>query len=210
MDTPSLVEALSAAMDARANQIRTALPARVVVYNRTEQTADVRPEVWPDGEEAPIIPTVPVIWPRGGGGYLVFPLTGEVKPIPGDTGLLLACEADIAEWRRTGEAGGPADSARHHLQNAVFLPGLVSQGHNLSAPAGATVLDGAGDLRLGGSAAFQHVIMGEPLIGAFTAWIADVNLALLALGLPPPGIAVSNANLLFNLNNALSGVVKVL
>lgn len=170
MDTPTLAEALSAALDARASQIRTALPGVVVEYHRTLQTADIRPTVWPDGEEAPILPSVPVVWPRGGGGYLVFDLTEDSKFVPGDTGLIIVCEADLAEWRRTGEAGPPADAARHHLQNAVFIPGLVPAGREFAHFAGSAVLDGAGDLRLGGALASHALAFGDLWSGDFNTW----------------------------------------
>jgi len=144
-------EVIGQAMDARADEIRTAMPARVISYSLTAQTAEVQLTVWPGGEEPPVIPSVPVIWPRGGASYLVMPLAAD------DTGLIICCEADLAEWRRTGEAAAPADLARHHLQNAVFIPGLAVASDTVVQYANTTILSGD-DVRLGdANAAFRVV-----------------------------------------------------
>ena len=191
--TPSLPEALRMALDARAGQIRTALPGVVVEYHRAEQTADIRPTVWPDGEEAPILPSIPVVWPRGGGGYLVFPLTDDSKWAPGDTGLIIVCEADIAEWRRTAEVGSPADVARHHLQNACFLPGLVPIGREVSHPAGTVVLNGAGDLRLGEASATHALAFGDDWAVDFDTWRIAHNTWVDAVALAVGGLGGASA-----------------
>jgi len=176
VDTPTLAEALAAALDARAAQIHTAVPARVISYDAAAQTADVAPATWTGSTAPPVVPRVPVVWPQGGGGYLVFPLHG------GDTGLLVACEADISEWRRTGEEGPAADAAVHHQANAVFIPGCNPAASTLSAPAGATVLDGAGDLRLGDGTATNHVAQGEDLNAALVTLFGVIATQILAAG----------------------------
>jgi hypothetical protein len=149
MDRPSLAEVLVEALDSRAAQIRTALPARVVRYYQASQEADVQPLVSPDGIDQPIIPLVPVCHLRASAdaSYLALPVSH------GDTGLLICCEADIREWRRTGEAGTAPDAARHHLHSAVFLPCLTPTASVLTHPAGSTVL-AATDLRLGSATAW--------------------------------------------------------
>ena len=190
MDAPDLTEAIRAAIDARAGQVRTALPARVMEYNRATQVADVRPEVWPEGEEAPIVPTVPVLWPRGGNAYLHFNLTPHTKFTPGDTGLLVCCEADLAEWRRTGEAAAPADTARHHLQNAVFIPGLVPSGHDLDHFPTTTVL-AASDLRLGVHDATKAALHADLLVDLNSVFIAITAWA--NPGIPYPNWAAASA-----------------
>ena len=167
MDTPTLAETMAAALDARADQIRTAMPGEIVTVNAT--TVDVRPTVWPGGEAAPIIPSVPIEWMRVGTAYLVLPLA------VGDTGMLTVCEADIAEWRRTGESGQPADVARHHLQSAVFRPGLGVASSDIGIPIGFAALVAA-DLRLGDAGAVRAVVhdaLLPPLtnfLGALVTW----------------------------------------
>ena len=180
MDRPTLAEVLQQAMDARAAQIRTAIPAEVFDYNRRSQEASVRPTVWTDGEEPPIIPFVPVYWPRGTGAYLHMPLREHTDKVKGEMGLLIACEADISEWRRTGEDGPPADAARHHLQSAVFFPGISSYDRVLypEPDATSTILSG-GPVRLGDVSATAAVVheelLGElsTLLGFLSTWVTN-------------------------------------
>jgi hypothetical protein len=182
MDRPSLAEVLVEALDSRAAQIRTALPARVVRYYQNSQEADVQPLVSPDGIDQPIIPLVPVCHLRASAdaSYLAMPVSH------GDTGLLICCEADIREWRRTGEAGTAPDAARHHLHSAVFLPCLTPTASVLTHPAGSTVL-AATDLRLGTAAAASAVAIETlyPDLGSFlTQMNIWGNLVGIATGAP--------------------------
>ena len=210
MDTPTLAEALAAALDARAAQIHTAVPARVVSYDAAAQTADVAPATWTGATAPPVVPRVPVVWPQGGGGYLLFPLHG------GDTGLLVACEADISEWRRTGEEGPAADAAVHHQANAVFIPGCNPAAAVLSAPAGATVLDGAGDLRLGSALAVASALLGSAFtadlgtwLAAHTVWVNAVAVAVPALAGSAGTMTAATTALQAALPGHESGTVKV-
>jgi len=182
MDRPTLAEVLQQAMDARAAQIRTAIPAEVYSYAHLTQIADVRPTVWTDGEAPPIIPSVPVYWPRGDTHYLHMPLRVHTDKIKGDMGYLIASEADMGEWRRTGEEGPPADAARHHLQSAVFFPGIPSYDRTLYPPPDNTslILSG-GPVRLGDPSATAAVVHEEllaelsTLLGMLGPWALQVQ-----------------------------------
>jgi len=180
MDRPTLAEVLQQAMDARAAQIRTAIPAEVYVYSHSTQTASVRPTVWTDGEAPPIIPYVPVYWPRGNGAYLHMPLRAHSDKWLGTMGLLIACEADIGEWRRTGQEGPPADEARHHLQSAVFFPGIPSYDNVMyPEPDNASCILAGGPVRLGDPSATSNVVheelLGElsTLLGFLSTWVTN-------------------------------------
>jgi hypothetical protein len=175
-DRAPLAEVLQEALDARAAEIRTALPAVVVSYDRVVQRANVRPAVWPQGEEQPILENVRCVFPRGGGGYLHFQVAA------GEAGILIACEADIQAWLRTGEVGPAPDVARHHLQNAIFLPGIAVDGSELSPapPVSGVVLEGAGDLRLGTGAATEPPLGGNLMVTAVTNLAQAVNVWSLA------------------------------
>jgi len=194
MDRPTLAEVLQQAMDARAAQIRTAIPAEVYSYAHLTQIADVRPTVWTDGEAPPIIPSVPVYWPRGDTHYLHMPLRVHTDKIKGDMGYLIASEADMGEWRRTGEEGPPADAARHHLQSAVFFPGIPSYDRTLFPPPDNTslILSG-GPVRLGDPSATSNVVHDElltelsVLLGYLSVWATNVQLII--------GAVVGTANL---------------
>lgn len=130
-----LAELIRKAMEHRLADVRTAMPARVQSYDVTTQTVDVSPLVreitetaGDDIEEAlPVIPSVPVAFPRAGGFFVTFPI------VPGDTGQIVICDRSIDQWRTRGSqsftpeygyAVHPLDKRRHGLAGAVFYPGL--------------------------------------------------------------------------------------
>jgi len=127
--------------DAREERLRldmeTAFPARVQRYDPDLQVADLVPLVrrqvpQPDGshttEALPVLPCVPVIFPRMGQWFVSFPVE------PGDTGLVIVCSGDIGPWRiGGGDVTDPGDLRRHHMSHAVFLPaGLVPRARKLT------------------------------------------------------------------------------
>ena len=146
-------------LDARAQQQSleqfTALPGRVQSYDAATQLADIVPCVrhpvpQPDGttlcEDLPVIPDVPVLWPRVGAWFFAMTL------VPGDTVQLLFNSADIGPWLvGDGSTVNPADLRRHHLAHAVAIPGLYVQQKALANAPRATGPTGAmlsGDVAL--------------------------------------------------------------
>jgi hypothetical protein len=122
-----------------------AYPGRVQEYHADTQTADIVPLIrqqvpQPDGsyalEELPVLPSVPVVWPRVGAWFLAMALA------PGDTVQLLCNTSAIGHWRTgTGDVTDPGDLRRQHLAHAVALPGLYTRGKALAhAPSGDTGL----------------------------------------------------------------------
>lgn len=122
-------EMIRAAIDNALSEMRVALPARVESVDTAAQTVDVRPmllqrSVNDDGEvtteQLPVLPTVPVSWPRGGGFFVSMPLT------VGDTGLVVFCDWSIDQWRSRGGSSpaDPLDIRAHSIASAVFVPGL--------------------------------------------------------------------------------------
>jgi len=116
-----------AVLDARIADVHTALPAKVISYDATNQVADVQPLVKDVYEDAagvlrtrsyPTIPSVPVAFLRGGGYFVSLPLS------EGDTGMLIFCELPIDRWRSTGQESHPVNARRHGVGNAVFYPGV--------------------------------------------------------------------------------------
>lgn len=141
-DLPPSEEGLIRAwIDHALNDLQVALPGRVESYDATTQTANIQPLVrharrLPDGttehEDYPVIPSVPVLWPRAGGWFLAMHLAA------GDTVQLLVNSAAIGHWRAStsGEVTDPGDLRRHHLAHAVAIPGLATRGAKLRhAPA---------------------------------------------------------------------------
>lgn len=124
--TPSLAEVISAAQDARLQNVHVALPARVESFDASKQLADVQPLLLvplinEDGSETtvrlPVIPNVPVIFPRGSGFHLVFPLA------VGDNVMVIFSERSLDLWKAKGGEVNPVDQTYHGLAGAVCYPG---------------------------------------------------------------------------------------
>lgn len=131
---PTLTDVLRAAMDQRLADVHTALPGRIESYNADEQKADIkpllkRPLVDENGDDIPseilpIIPNVPIRFPRGGGGgsggfFISWPL------VRGDFVELHFHERSIDQWKSSqGQDTDPVDLRMHDLSDAVACPGL--------------------------------------------------------------------------------------
>lgn len=155
---PDLSEVLDDVITSRLADVHTAIPGTIKTYDAAKQTAEVIIQVRAatpsqDGdtvaEEHPVIPNVPVQWPRGGGYALHFPLA------PGDHVLLVFSEAAIGHWRATGQVADPGDLRRHSLAYPIAIPGIAPESSPIGdAPAGMAVLNvGSGVFRVGGPSA---------------------------------------------------------
>jgi len=110
-------------------EIHTCFPAQVLAYNVTAQTVDVQPAVQrelpsdvadePFGAESmPILYSVPVQWPRAGGGALTFPI------LVGDWVGIECAEQSLLVWRQSGGADvSPGLDDPHGLNGAIARPG---------------------------------------------------------------------------------------
>lgn len=157
--TVDLAELIEGAIASQLLDLHTAIPGKVKSYDAAKQTAEVIIQVRAatpaeDGstvaEEPPVIPNVPVQWPRGGGFALHFPLAA------GDHVLLVFSEAAIGHWRASGQVADPGDLRRHSLAYPVAIPGIAPDAGVLTdAPAGEGVVNvPAGKvLRIGGGEA---------------------------------------------------------
>jgi hypothetical protein len=124
--TPSLAEVLQAALDNIKAQLHVAMPGTVVSYDEASQKANVQPQIKSliidqEGNEEllslPELPSVPVVFPRGGGFFVSFPLQ------PGDQVLLVICDRELNVWKSKGGDVSPQDPRTHHLADAVAIPG---------------------------------------------------------------------------------------
>lgn len=123
------------------SQLHTALPCRVQSYNATNQTVDCIPLVrnwFPHGdgsiehEDLPVLPCVPVAFPRAAGHFIAFPLS------EGDHVLVVFCELAIGHWWAStgGDITDPGDLARHSLSHGVAIPTRFNRADALThAPA---------------------------------------------------------------------------
>jgi len=175
--TPTLSEVIRAAIDSRLRDVHVALPGRIESYDASEQKADVKPmvgELLPTRagreieESLPVIPNVPLVFPRGGGFYLTLPMR------PGDFVLLVVNERSIDTWiSGDGDEKSPDDFRTHNLSDAVALAGLyplraaldeVSVGDNLviGREGGSSIhLRPDDEIHLGGDDASDYVALAE-------------------------------------------------
>lgn len=204
----TLEEVLQEVLDVRLSDVHTALPGKVVRYDAAKQVADVQPMVRqaaeaPDGAVVtrafPVLPSVPVVWPAGGGFFLSLPLAA------GDTGLLVFCELPIDRWRATGQESHPADVRRHHVTSAIFFPGLLvaAQAHAEPSQAadavfgktgGAVVhLKPSGEVHLGAPTATAFVALATLVAVELTRINADFTAlkSAIATGLTAVGAALA-------------------
>ncbi len=123
---PTLAELIRRALDSRLSDVHVALPGEIKTFDPLRQVCDVQPTVKrlvPDDdgfmipESFPLIPNVPVVYPRTNLFNFYIPLT------VGDTVLLVFTERPMAEWRTTGIESAPVDARMHGL-NAIAIPGL--------------------------------------------------------------------------------------
>lgn len=127
---------IRAAIEARLATTHVAFPAQVTRWNAAANEVDVRPALDRatkriDGsilsESLPVIPSVPVQWPRSSAYGVTFPL--EVD----DWVTVIVADRSIAEWRRTGDAGDPKHVGTHRLDGAIAVPGVYPDAEVLGA-----------------------------------------------------------------------------
>lgn len=179
--TTTLAESLRRVLSAARSEIHTAIPGIVRSYDAATQTADVEPGVLlplpalseesEDGRERlPILPSVPVAWPRAGGFFLHFPLSA------GDTVLLVFCESDTGSFRGSGDVSDPGTPERHGLSGAVAIPGYVTRpdpeasadgSHGRVGRSGGPFVEfRSGEIRAGGS---EDLALAAALDAIYTA-----------------------------------------
>lgn len=124
-----LDEAIRAAIEKDRHALHTTMPGLVVNYNATTQRADIQPVIRAINggdtdaapEDHPLIPNVPVRFPRGGGFMVTFPL------VPGDHVDLHFQEADASAWRTSGQTSDPLQTVRHSMSFAYATPGACTE-----------------------------------------------------------------------------------
>lgn len=170
-NAPTLKDALAASMSRALEGVHTSMPGTVVSYDRTTQTATIRPAIRQtyrtgDGklatEKLPDIPSVPVLFPTSAAASLTFDLAA------GDPVILLVGESSTDEYR-TGDSddNDPQDVRRFDLSDSVAIPGGRPVGSTDYA-SGAMVLR-SNDIRLGSSAASDFVALASLVLAQLTS-----------------------------------------
>ena len=123
----TLEQAIAELVEDRLLDVHTALPGRVQTYYPADQTADVLLLLTVHGESIPVLPRIPVAFPRGGGAFVSLPLAA------GDFVFVLFAEQDIGVWRaRAGAPGTPGDLRRHPFSGGVALPCVYPDARKLA------------------------------------------------------------------------------
>jgi hypothetical protein len=122
---PTLQDVLESAISTMIGQIHTAFPATIETYDETKALASVKPSLsrkYADGSvvDFPVIPCVPVLWPRTSRGSISFPLEKR------DGVLIICSERSLDEWLSNGGIVAPEDKRRHSIIDGIAIPGLFS------------------------------------------------------------------------------------
>lgn len=154
-----LAETFKSERETTKNQIRVALPGIVQSFDPDAVTAVVQPairsvEIDNDGNRVtkpyPLLVDVPVVFPRGGGCTLTFPVKA------GDECLVIFADRCIDFWWQNGGVQEPVDDRVHDLSDAFCIVGPQSQAQKISG-----ISTSAAQLRTDDGAAFVEVAAGH-------------------------------------------------
>ncbi|NIQ92443.1 MAG: hypothetical protein GWN93_27060 [Deltaproteobacteria bacterium] len=121
--TPTLSEVIAESEEALRADIKVALPAKIISYDKDKQLAVVQPLVkkkYNDGSvvSMPQIFNVPVAHPRAGSAYIHMPIKKDHNV------LLVFADRSLDKWLSTGGDVDPDDVRTHHVSDAIAYPGL--------------------------------------------------------------------------------------
>ncbi|MDY0425255.1 Gp138 family membrane-puncturing spike protein [Enterobacter rongchengensis] len=142
--------------DSVSTQMRVAMPGIIQSFDPDTVTCTVevalRGIVGDGSTELKPLVDVPVIFPRGGGCTLTFPVK------PGDECLLVFSDRCIDFWWQNGGVQEPVDPRQHDLSDAFAIVGPQSQAHKI-----ANISTTAAQLRTDDGAAFVEVAAGHDI-----------------------------------------------
>jgi hypothetical protein len=127
--TPTLAGVINIATERLADRLCVAVPARVESYDPTTQRINAQPLIkrrYEDEEgdlvveRMPVVTNVPVEFPGAGPWGMTFPIA------VGDTVLLVFADRSLDVWLSEGGEVDPLDTRKHHMSDAVAIPGLRS------------------------------------------------------------------------------------
>ncbi|HBM7722499.1 TPA: hypothetical protein LZ419_002623 [Escherichia coli] len=126
----ALAEVLASERKTLSEQMRVALPGIIQSFDPESLTAVVQPAIRyierdNDGNKStkdyPLLVDVPVVFPRGGGCTLTFPVS------EGDECLVIFADRCIDFWWQSGGVQEPVDGRMHDLSDAFCIVGPQSQ-----------------------------------------------------------------------------------
>lgn len=143
------------------NQIRVAMPGIIQSFDPETVTAVVQPAIRSvendndgnrDTKNYSLMVEVPVVFPRGGGCTLTFPVK------EGDECLVIFADRCIDFWWQNGGIQEPVDDRMHDLSDAFCIVGPQSQAKKISG-----ISTSAAQLRTDDGAAFVEVAAGHDI-----------------------------------------------
>lgn len=123
-------ESLRLAIEGAQSQIWTALPGIVKDADLSSQTVSVQPSIMGTvtdragnqiNQNLPLLINVPIVWPRGGGFALTFPVK------EGDEVLVVFASRCIDSWWQSGGIGVAMESRMHDLSDGFAILAPTSQ-----------------------------------------------------------------------------------
>lgn len=130
----SQIDAINSAVSASRADMWTALPGIIQSFNAGAVTAVVQPAITgvvlqPNGSNQavrlPLLLDCPVVFPRGGGCTLTFPVKS------GDECLVIFASRCIDAWWQSGGVQVPMEMRMHDLSDGFVLVGPMSQPHKI-------------------------------------------------------------------------------
>ncbi len=162
----ALAEVLASERKTLSEQMRVALPGIIQSFDPESLTAVVQPAIRyierdNDGNKStkdyPLLVDVPVVFPRGGGCTLTFPVS------EGDECLVIFADRCIDFWWQSGGVQEPVDGRMHDLSDAFCIVGPQSQAKKI----GGISTTGA-QLRTDDGSAFIEVAAGGDITATTT------------------------------------------
>ena len=143
------------------SMMRVSIPGIIQSFDPETVTCVVQPAIKgavpndsgvPVSSDMTLLMDVPVMFPRGGGCTLTFPIK------PGDECLVIFADRCIDFWWQSGGVQEPADDRQHDLSDAFAIVGPQSQAKKISG----FCMSGA-QLRTEDGAAFVEVAAGHAI-----------------------------------------------
>lgn len=164
--TPTLAQAVRAAIEARLVDVHTSIPARVESYDAAKLKVSVKPLIkrgYPDEagdrvvESLPVITDVPVAFLGTGAFRFTFPIA------KGDTVMLMFSQASLDIWLAKGGEVDPVDDRHHSINDAIAIPVDLRPFTNAKPASTDALVVEASEIRLGSDDASDPVALKSDL-----------------------------------------------
>lgn len=129
----------------------------VIIGGKSRQSTDYGDTGKPESINFPLLVDIPVVFPRGGGVTLTFPLKA------GDECLVVFSDRCIDFWWQNGGVQEHVDWRNHDISDAFVIPGPQSQAKKISG-----ISTSAAQLRTDDGSAFVEVAAGGDITATTT------------------------------------------